>query len=376
MMWSRIRARGVVVAAWLTALAPWQAVACGFHAGLPEKSLFERIAESASLVAARPTPQSPFSFASSRLVRGVPTSSSPPHLVDTATRHRLEAAPDHAVLFAQGADGTWSRLLLLDEATRPVIEEMVTQADRWTRPDGKTARRDFAAGLLEHPDPRIRRIALRELDSLDYATLRGGAYQIRTPDLLAGIENIQEQAYAPIRILLIGLAGGETATAETARQFRLRAASGSALNLGAWTTAAVEAHGSDGVAFVESVLADLPRPLSREQTAEIVRAFALQSASGGPALHAPIRAVLLRLVARDPDAAPLIAPSLVAASDRAQTALVRELLSAGSLTTRNDLIAAAAYLTFATEAPDAPDAVASRSRALRSFGAQPPPPTD
>jgi ABC-type nickel/cobalt efflux system permease component RcnA len=282
---------------------PGPASSCAFHfADLPEASLSQQIAASAGLIAARPAADNPFRFGAIRLLKGAPYADIPPHLVDSATRRRLGGAPDNAVLFARDPDGTWVRLLMLDETTAPVISHMIAQADRWASPGGDADRRDFAAGLLAHSDQRLVRIGLRELDALDYRTLRAGSYATSPAELLEGIFDLQEQAYVPIRILLLGIVGSEAADAEIARQLAQRTASGINTNLGAWTTAALELRGAGAIAELERSLAESGRPLSREQTDEIVRALAVQATSGDAVLRGPARLALLRFVGRYPDA--------------------------------------------------------------------------
>jgi ABC-type nickel/cobalt efflux system permease component RcnA len=278
------------------------AASCAFHFGdLPEASLSQQIAASASLIAARPAAENPFRFQATRLLRGAASGTGPPHLVDSATRRRLNAAPDNAVLFSRHPDGTWTRLLLLDQTTWPVVSHMIAQADRWAGPGGQVARRDYAAGLVAHSDERLVRIGLRELDTLDYRTLRGGRYAVSPARLIAGIFELQEQPYAPIRILLLGIVGGAAAEAQVAHQLDRRIGSGLSTNLGAWATAAFEMRGADALAELERDLGE--RALSRDQTDEIVRALAVQSASGDPAFRGSARLALVRFVGRYPDAA-------------------------------------------------------------------------
>jgi hypothetical protein len=342
------RLRAPLLAAMLAgAVPPVAAHACAFHTDLPEASLSQRIADSVTLIAARPAPDDPFRFAPVRLLKGAPASSPPPQLVDAATRRRLAAAPDQAILFARDPDGSWARLLLIDETTRPVVAWMVAQAQRPDAANAAVARRDFAATLLSYPDPRLHRLALQELDALDYATLRGGTYSAGPADLIRGIADLQEQAYVPIRILLLGLVGGDAAEGEIFRQLDRRVRSGIATDFAAWTTAAIELRGAKGLARLERVMVASDRAPTPDQTAEFVRALAVQSASGDPDLRIPIRSALLRLVERQPDAAALIPPALSAASDRAQTGLVRDLVAARAFTSRADLLAATAYLSGA-----------------------------
>ena len=354
----RLRA-GFLAASLAAALAPAAGHACAFHMDLPEKPLSQQIADSVTLIAARAAPDDPFRFVPVRLLKGTPATTAPPHLVDAATRHRLAAAPDQAILFARDPDGAWTRLLPLDAATGPIVAGMVAQAPRWDAPDAAAARRDVAADLLAHPDPRLRRLALRELDALDYGTLRGGTYPVTASQLLRDIAGLQDQAYAPIRILLLGLVGGDAAEAEIVRQLHRRARAGIATDLGVWTSALLELRGAAGIATVDRILLEAGRTPNRDQTAELVRALAVQSASGDPDLRAPIGAALLRLVQRDPDAASLLPPALSAASDRAQTGLVRGLVAARAFTSRVDLLAATAYLTGAPGSDGRPSSTVS-----------------
>lgn len=347
-------ARGALSACFISTalvpgLVPQTAEACAFHTALPEKPLSQVIADSPVLVAARPDVDDPFHFTISEVLKGQAPPDQPPFLVDATTRRRLAASPHHAVLFARGAKGGWTRLLYLDEATAPVARAMIGGAARWSAPDGAVSRRDFATKMLAQKDATLRRLVLRELDSLDYRVLRGARYPLAADDLIAAIGDMRDQPYAPIRILLLGLSGDEVARDEARRQLDWRLRMGVAKDLGAWMTAAMELRGADALADLERGLAARSRPLTPAQSEEIVRALAIQSAAGDPELRQPIREALLRLVERSPVTAPLIPRALSAASDRAQAGLVRDLVAARAFTTRTDLLAATAYLATALD---------------------------
>jgi hypothetical protein len=332
----------------LLLLHPDRGAACPFHTTLPDASVTEQIAESVEVIAARPSAGEPFRFATVAQLRGAPSGSTPPHLADSATRTRLAAHPDEAVLFALAPDGTWTRLLTVDAATRPLVTRMVARAEVWTTPEGAAERRDAFAALLADPDPRLRRLGLRELDALPYEVLRRGSYPVPAVDLLEGITDMQEMPYAPIRILLLGLSGSPgTKDAIMDRLGELTAA-GTHVNLGAWLTAAIEDGGPVGVARAERVLLDAPRSLTEMQLIGIIRAFSVQSAEGDAALRTALDTTLRRLASRYPEAAPLIAQAFGAAGDYSQEALIRELLTARAFTDRRDLMAATAYVTRAS----------------------------
>lgn len=321
--------------------------ACAFHTTLPEATLLDDIAGSVELIAARPSAADPFLFEPVAVFRGEASGQAPPFIVDSVTRTRLLGNPDEAVLFARSDDGTWTRLLLLDATTRPLVETMIARADAWTAPAGAAERRDTFAALLSHPDPRLRRIALRELDALPYDVLRGGSYAVDAADLVRGLVDIDEMPFAPIRILLLGFDDGEVARETIAQRLSIMTNLRIDTNLGAWITAAIESGGEDGIAKVEQALAGASDRLSDRQLTEAVRAFSVQSADGDPALRRALDGAIRRLVARYPSAAPLIAQAFGANGDFSQGALVGELVAARAFTTRADLMAAAAYLNGA-----------------------------
>lgn len=336
--------RAATLAGILFLPAPDRLAACAFHTVLPEATVFQQIAGATLIIAARPTADNPFRFEPVAVLKGPASAARPPHLVDSATRTRLARNPGEAVLFARGEDGSWTRLLVLDAATRPLVDRMIAHADTWTAPEGAAERRDTFADLLAHPDERVRRLALRELDALSYRVLRGGTYPVDAADLLRGIADIEEMPFAPIRILLLGLDGGSVADAAIAERLAHLAASGADLHLGAWITAAIESGGPDGVAEVERLTLKSPGRLTEAQLIQLVRALSEQSANGEPVLRSAIDGAIRRLVSLRPDAAPLIAQAFGTNADYSQSGLIRELVAARAFTDLPGLMAAAAYI--------------------------------
>jgi hypothetical protein len=323
--------------------APDRLAACAFHTTLPEASLTEDIAGSLEVIAARPSADDPFRFVPVAVLRGEASGESPPHIVDSVTRARLLRNPDEAVLFARTGDGTWIRLLTLDAATRPLVDLMVARAEVWGTPAGAEERRDALAGYLAHPDARLRRISLRELDALPYHVLRRGTYPVEAGELLRGIADIEEMPFAPIRILLLGLAGGDTAREAIAHRLETMVNLGIDTNLGPWITAAVESGGAAGIADVDRLLTGASR-MTEPQLVEIVRAFAVLSAEGDPALRGALDGAIRRLASRHPTAAPHIARAFGAYADYSQTELVKELVASRAVSDIAGLMVAAAYI--------------------------------
>jgi hypothetical protein len=343
----RTTLRTATLAGLLLLPVPDRLAACAFHTALPEATVSQQIAGATLVVAARPSADNPFRFEPVAVLKGPASASRPPHLVDSGTRARLARNPDDAVLFARDADGSWTRLLVLDAATRPLVDRMIARAGRMDGARGRGGTARHLCRLLAHPDEGLRRLALRELDALPYGVLRDGTYPVAAADLLRGIAEIQELPFAPIRILLLGLDGGSAADAAITDRLTRLAASGADLHLGAWITAAIESGGRDGVAEIERLYFGAPGRLTEAQLTDLVRALSEQSANGDPALRTALDGTLRRLVSFQPEAAPLIAQAFGANADYSQTGLIRDLVVARAFTDRAGLMSATAYITRA-----------------------------
>ena len=81
--------------------------------------------------------------------------------------------------------------------------------------------------------------------------------------------------FAPIRILLVGLAGGKVARQAIAQRLAAMTAMGVDTNLGPWITAAIEIGGPDGVAEVERLVLSAPDRLTPQQLTQIVLALSI-----------------------------------------------------------------------------------------------------
>lgn len=340
---------GIALAGLLLLGTPVNVAACAFHTVLPTATLVEDVAGSVEVIAARPSAADPFAYETVAVLRGDASGLLPPYIVDSVTRARLAKYPDEAVLFARNSDGNWIRLFTLDAATRPFVDQLIKRADIWATPDGAVERRDQVAGLLAHPDARLRQIALRELDGLPYDILRGGTYPISPTDLLQTLTDVDQMPFAPISILLLGLSDNEGAQDTITQRLAGMAEAGSDFNLGPWITAAVESGGPAGIAAVERQFLAAPERLSQPQLVEIIRALSVLSAQGDPALRAPLDQAILKFVARRSDAAPLIAQAFGVLADYSQIEVVRDAAFARPFTDRDQVMAVLAYVSRAGE---------------------------
>jgi hypothetical protein len=326
---------------------PNNLVACSFHVGLSGLTLSRQLAESVELVAMRPSAGNPFQFDPVRQLKGIPSERTMPPVVDDVTRQLLLQNPNQTALFARTYGGGWKQLLLIDDSNRGFVEEVALQSGAWDTSQGRADKRDYFAAQLNHPNAAIRFIALRELDAIDYAILRQGKYPLAVQSLLTDISDLRWTAYAPIRILLLGILGGEDAKAAIFTRLKGSAEANSAGHLGAWITAAIEAGGIDGLHQLEKIVLEPKVSLASQQLLEIVRAISVQSAGGKAELRQALDATIRRLVWQYPETAPIIPQVFGLASDWSQVSLVRELIAANKLATMTDLKLAATYLARA-----------------------------
>jgi hypothetical protein len=240
--------------------------------------------------------------------------------------------------------GPWEALGPVTPALDAVLRTALDQSDRWLF-EGDTARGAFFAGLLTHPAPEVRRLALFELDLLNYGVLRTvvAGQGVTPPDLPADPE------LTAITALLDGLTGGAAAAA------RQEAAARAALDdpdwgrvLGAHAVALVEAVGADGVAILDRlVLRDRMRPL--DQVELVVEALAIQRAEGDPAQRTAIDAALTDMIATRPETAGGVARQLGARADWSQVESLRSALADRSGMMAADMIAVSAYVGAALD---------------------------
>ncbi|MES0824819.1 hypothetical protein [Ruegeria sp. SCP11] len=201
------RLAGVIAA--IMAGAASGAGACGFHNYTPQPTLVDRLIESEHVVLARQHPDNPFRYKVAKALEGSAEGVELPYLVDSVSRRRLKTDPNARVLFArEGAYGPWLRVALVDDDMRPVLNAVVTHLLEWKQGEDLSRFQTFAA-YLNHPDDSVRMVALRELDRADYGFLVSGTLQIDTARILSEFNNPAQRNLRAIRILLLGLGGGE-----------------------------------------------------------------------------------------------------------------------------------------------------------------------
>lgn len=277
------------------------AMPCGFHNYAPQPTMVEHMLGSSSIVLARQSENSPFAFEAVELLSGRIPSDRIPFLVDTATRRKLAARPDVAVLFSYDEyTKTWQRLALVEDSIRPVVDEIIHHLPAWRMGDDPQ-RADMFSLLLDHPDQTIRRLALRELDRVDYGILRALWLAPDTSALLDGLTDPMQRDLVPIRALLLGLSRDPAVAAHLARGVANNR-TGSGPQLGAYATAWIELQGTAAIeSLTRTYLGD--RELSKTGRELIIEALAIHSSYGDAEVVQFVNQELSAAILRDPSLA-------------------------------------------------------------------------
>lgn len=307
-----MRAKTVLIAiAAVVAASP--ALGCAFHNYAPAPSLVERLSASPSILLARTSSEEPYRFADVVPVRGSGTKQYIPFLVDSATRRRLASSPEDRVLFAMDPnDGTWQRLAYVDADMRGVLDGLLSGLRTWA-PHNPLDRYRFFADLLTHENDAVHTLALRELDTADYRTLKSLAPDIDASRLMARLNWRSELSLKPIRVLLLGFSQDVEAKRMLEAGVREYVRVGQSL-LGAYATAAIERGGPEtAVRLVNTYLIDPTIPItSREQ---LVEALAIQSNAAGSTMTVAVRHAVQTAIKAQPALAPAVARHFGARSD-------------------------------------------------------------
>ncbi|WP_068119547.1 hypothetical protein [Tropicimonas marinistellae] len=325
------------------------ASACAFHNYLPEQTLVDRLLATENVVLARPNPEDPFRFQAVEALEGTMAQADLPTLVDSTTRRKLALNPDDTVLFARddGAYGPFLRLAYLDPAHRDVVETIMAHKENWIMGDD-LGRYQYFADLLQHPDPAIHALALRELDTAPYDLLRSLSLTPNPDRILKSLWIPSEMPYQPIRILLLGFTQGEHAQTTLSAGLERSRKSGATTNLGPYATAVVERDGIAGVTrLVEMFLADTPAPA--DQVELVVEALAIHAGAAAPERRAEILTTLANVLSSHPEHAGAVARQFQFRYDFGMGDALAQVLESGQIRSANAAIPVSTYVMLARQ---------------------------
>jgi len=321
------------------------AIPCGFHNYTPQPTLVDRLLGSDEIVLARATPDNPFRFEAFQALEGNLGPSEIPHLVDSITRRRLALDTNAAVLFSrEEAYGPWQRLAFVDAAMAPVLKTVMERLPDWEVGEDHD-RFSYFATLVGHPDDRIHRLALRELDLADYSLLRGLELDLEPSRLLARIDDPFESEFKPIRILLLGISGAEQQRdrLETGLESSVRT---EGRFLGAFATALIELVGPDAVTdLASSYLTNRGLPLLTREL--LIEAISLHGQTGDPDMEEAIAIAIESSLWVDPRLAGAVARRFGSRSDWSHHSALEALLQEGAVHAPADMQDVSQYLTLA-----------------------------
>lgn len=334
-------------------MIPTSGSACGFHNYTPQPTLVDRLLGSDEIVLARSTSNNPFRFEAFEALEGGLGSSEIPFLVDSATRRRFMLDANAAVLFARdGAYGPWQRLALVDTALDPVLRTVMTRLSDWEIGDDYD-RFSYFVSLLEHPDDRIHKLALRELDLADYSLLRDLRPEIEPARLLARLNDPSELEFKPIRILLLGLSGSDHLLTRLEMGIESNVTT-EGLHLGAYATAMIELVGPDAVTNIASSYLT-NHDLSLFARELLIEAIVLHGQTGDPEMEITISESIESALWVDPGLAGAVARRFGSNYDWSFQNSLQALLSEGTVQSMADKQDVLQYLTFAREAERNPN---------------------
>lgn len=327
------------------------ALSCAFHGYTPQPTLVDRLMASDHVVLARSASGDPFRFKASAAIEGPLASVDIPHLVDTTTRRRLAIDQTAQVLFARdGAYGPWERMAFVDAEFDPVLSDIVERLPRWMSGDDAD-RFGFFAGLLNHPDPVIHELALRELDQADYALLKSLDLDVPVDRLLDRLDVLSEMNLKPIRLLLLGLS--DRSELAGLMEHRLRSLIGTGgTNLGAYATALLEQRGSASVTWVAGELLSDPTA-SMDSKEALIAALAIQSTVPDSGMSFEIQHAMDLAVTQDPRLAAAVARQFGQRFDWSLDTSLAKVLRQRQLDTISDLMVVSQYLALAGAAQTA-----------------------
>lgn len=227
------------------------AQACEFHGYTPDPTLVDILLGTEQVVIAQPAADDPTRYVMQEALLG-------PEGIPIPIPVTADVGPSETVLLArEEAYGPWLELAVLDDAYRDLIDQVIARQSDWLY-GGDDERFQMFADLVNHPNPDIRDLALRELDRADYIILRG----LDIPPVSTLRSDVQDvdDDLRPIRILLAGLSGDQSYV-DVISGGLTRAVALDLPYLGAYATALIELQGPKAVKIIVDahfLASDLP----------------------------------------------------------------------------------------------------------------------
>lgn len=296
--------RAVILAFLAVPLAAAAAWACAFHNYIPQITLVDRLLESDQIVIARPASDDPLRYEALAAFRGSLKGVEIPQPVDPESLRRSTADPEAFVLFTRKRYDRWQKLATADGTFAPVLLDILKRLPGWVE-NPQTGRARHFASLIGHEDIRAHRLALRELDRVDYATLRRLSLNIEDSEIVARMARLGDPTLQPIQILLLGLSRSPETRSLMVEGIEANLATAAPV-LGAYAIALVEIDGPAAVLEVSQTwLKDSALPADSRRL--LIEALSIHLRSAGPGLKQHIRIAIATATREDARLTPLTA---------------------------------------------------------------------
>jgi hypothetical protein len=334
----------------LTSIAA--ANACVFDFRKPERTEIDWILQAGALVLARPNPDAEFSFEVIQVLRGNGQDFTWPFLVSSTDRRKLQRNSEHAVLFRRTEAGNWTRVSYVDTAFREILKKTIKNTNLWNSVDFHPSRFAFFEALQTSTNPKLRDLAVRELDKASYKELRALNVKISTDELLADLQTKAGYPYQAIRVLLLGFSGDDKAKVEILSYLERMKNRADAQNIGAYSAALIELYGVEGIHYLnENLLTDANQPTSKLQG--IISALAAHHDTTDYEVSNTINETISELLQSRPQTASIVAQQFSTFTNWSQAEPLAQLVKKRQLTTPVDLLTVSVYLAQARRYADA-----------------------
>lgn len=316
--------------------------ACEFHGYTPDPTLVDILLGTEQVVVARPATDDPTRYVMEEALLG-------PEGIPIPIPVTVDVGPSETVLLArQEAYGPWLELAVLDDAYRALIDQVIARQSDWLY-GGDDERFQMFADLVNHPNPDIRHLALRELDRADYVVLRS----LDIPPLSTLRRDVQDvdDDLRPIRILLAGLSGDQRYD-DVITDGLTRAVALDLPYLGAYATALIELQGPKAVKTIVDAHF-LAGELPYDTYERLLEAFAIKNQTARGMTSRAIEQGVSQVLEASPELAGIAARQFGIRSD---WSLARDVLKASQAhqpTREEDVAALAQYLEITRDfSPD------------------------
>ncbi len=341
------------------------ALACAFHNFEPQITVVDQLLASEEIALAYPTFDDALRYDPLASIGSDLEDVEIPQRVDAATIEKFSQNPDGYVLFARESYGKWTRMANVDGDMVEVFDDILSRLDRWRAGDDAD-RMVYFATKLGHQDIRVHRLALRELDRIDYAQLRQLELNISVEAIMSRMVVLSDPYLQPIQILMLGMTGGSDWGALLKSGLDEQSDEAGAA-FGAYATAYIEVVGAEAARHVARNFVS-KSSLSTNARTLAAQALALQGSLADAALSETIRQEVAAALKADPTLAPIIAHQFGQYEDWTHKVALWAAIRTNPELTLADRISVLQYLMQADQAASAiSDASAGRTTAVGGF---------